>query len=150
MGNIGYFDSAAVEPGGSYEALPPGEYIASIVESMVKDNKKGTGKFLQVTWEILSAQGKGRRVWQYINFLNASAKAQQIGQAELSAICRAAGKPNISDSSQLHNIPMTVKLGVDEYNGEKKNVIKSVQWKKSAVAAGPQEPAADDDDQPPF
>jgi hypothetical protein len=136
MGNIGYFDSNTVEPSTGFDALEPGDYTMAILESEVKDNKKGTGKYIAVTWSVLEGKGKGRKVWQYINFLNASAVAQQIGQAELSAICRAVGKPGIKDTAELHNIPMRVRLGSeDDDRGGKRNVIKQVLWKETAKAA---------------
>lgn len=162
MAQLGYFDSNAVEPSSSRDAIPAGKYRMAITGSEVKDTKSGNGgKLIAFEWTVLEGEFKGRKVWQNVNFKNPSAKAQQIGQGELSAICRACAKPGIRDTAELHHIPIWVKVGIEKnQNGEDRNNVKEVLWKESTkpdlsgvtgatakmVASG--EPVVVDDDIP--
>lgn len=117
------FNAANVAPTASYDALPAGVYVAQITSSEVKTSKSG-GQYLKLEWMILDSQFKGRKVFENINFKNASEKAQAIGQASLSSLCRALGQMQITDSSQLHNKPCKIKLVVEksEQYGVQNNV----------------------------
>lgn len=113
MGNLS-FNSAEVEPNNmNFDPLPAGKYLAHISESEVKETSKG-GEMLKLTIVIDEPGYENRRVWTNLNIVNASEKAQQIALGMLSALCRAVGKVGIvSDSSQLHDKPFIVSLGVE-------------------------------------
>lgn len=157
MSNIGFFDSSAVEPSAPMEALPKGRYVMAITKSEAKPNKKGTGKFIEFVWSVVQeGPYKGRKVWQYVNFQHSNATTQAIGQGELSAIARACGIKGLTDTAQLHNIPVPIMVGVEKYDGKDKNVIEEVLWKEAT--GGRSTPpvtsvgvtAADDSDNIPF
>jgi hypothetical protein len=140
MGSIGFFNANEVEPSSGNEPFPAGDYTMAVVASEVKDTKAGTGKFIKFEWQVVDGEHKGRKVFQNVNFQNPSPKAQQIGLGELSAICRACGKVQIRDTSELHNIPVRVRIDTEtrEYtkdDGSKQvytsNVVKAVLWKET-------------------
>ena len=137
----GTFDATTVEPPGSYDPIPAGEYRAVITDSEWKDTKAG-GRYLNLTWKIDGGEHDGRLVWQMLNLDNANPKAVEIAQRELSAICHATGKINVADSADLHHIPCLIKMSVkrDEQYGDK-NEVKGVKAIGGGTA-GASSPAA--------
>lgn len=137
------FDARNVEPqSNDFEILPAGVYVAHITQSDVKTTKVGTGQYLSLTWEILDGQHKGRKVFENINFQNPSAKAQSIGQASLSSLCRAVNVPVLKDSTALHNKPCRIKVGIEKGDGQygDKNNVKGYEAIAAGFAPAPQAP----------
>ena len=135
------FDATSVPPQTGFEPVPNGTYRAMIVESEVKPTKESGGQYLQLTWQILEGECKGRKIWDRLNIQNASAEAQRIGQSQLSAVCHATGVLKLTSSQQLHNIPCDVKTVVKESKGyEPKNEIKN--YKSVPGASAPAATAA--------
>jgi hypothetical protein len=112
------FDANSVEPAQPRDNLPPGNYTAQVIESTMKDTAKG-GSMLQLTLEIIDGPSKGRRVWDNLNIKNSNPTAQEIALRTLSAICMAIGKQHISDSEEIHFIPITVTVAVEVDNRDK-------------------------------
>jgi hypothetical protein len=108
MANLRGFDANQVEPTGDFDPIPAGKYLAVIIESDMKPNKAGTGSYLQLTFEIIDGQHKGRLLWTRLNLDNPNATAVAIAKAELSAICRAVGVMAPNDSVELHNLPLMI------------------------------------------
>jgi hypothetical protein len=113
MANLGQtFNADQFEPLGSFEPIPAGDYVASIVSSEFKLTKDGTGRYHELKFEVLHGQHKGRNLWARLNLENKSPKAVEIAQRELGTICRAASRMHISDSTELHGVPMTIKVAI--------------------------------------
>lgn len=137
------FDAEQVAPGGSFDPLPNGKYVAAIVESEWQKTKAGTGHMLRLTLEVLEGEYKGRKFWDNLNLDNPNAQAVEIAQRTLSAICHACGVLRVKDSSELHNIPMLVKVKVTqdgEY--EPRNEVKGYAAVAGATIATPAPKAA--------
>lgn len=135
MANLNGFDAGAVDPNFTFDPVPAGKYTAVITASDMKPTKKGTGQYLELTFQIIEGEHKGRNLWARLNLDNPDATAVKIARAELSAICRAVGVLAPQDSVELHNLPLTVKVGVKNRDdtGEPTNVIKG--YEKKGVAA---------------
>jgi ribosomal protein S28E/S33 len=112
------FDATSVEPAQPRDNLPPGNYTAQVIESVMKETAKG-GTMLQLTLEIIDGPSKGRRVWDNLNIKNPNPTAQEIALRTLSAICLAIGKQHISDSEEIHFLPMTITVAVEVDNRDK-------------------------------
>ena len=130
MANLGnYQDPTGGQMAGDRDVIPPGDVIAAIAKSEEKDNKAGTGSYINLEFEVTDGQHKGRRFWVMLNLNNPNAQAVEIANRELNSICHACGKlrSNVQDTSELHGIPMRVRLGVrggrDGY--DRQNVVKS-------------------------
>jgi hypothetical protein len=108
MADLYGFNANDVDPTVEYEPIPAGKYLAMITESEMKPTKSGSGSYLQLTFQVLEGEYKGRFVWARLNLNNPNATAVQIARAELSAICRAVGIMTPSDSAQLHNLPLVI------------------------------------------
>lgn len=84
------FNAAEVEPSQEFQPLPEGKYEAVISDSDVKETRSGSGKYVQIEFEVVSGEHKGRRVWDCYNIENPS--------ADFSAVCHAVGVLTPSDT----------------------------------------------------
>ncbi|WP_031431864.1 DUF669 domain-containing protein [Methylomicrobium agile] len=111
MAQLGFvFDANQVEPDAPLEAVPTGRYPVMMVESEYKQNSKKTGTLVSIKLEIIDGQYKGRRIFGNINMTNPNPEAERIGRSQFSALCRATGQMQVSDTSALHHIPMCVSV----------------------------------------
>jgi len=123
------FNAAEVQPS-SFDAIPAGTYEAVIANSESKPMKSGNGMGFNFEFEIVSGDQKGRKVFAWITFEHrTSPDAQRIGREQLSAICRAVGVTQLTDTTQLHNLPMTITVAIDK-NDPSRNVIKAYKAKR--------------------
>ena len=106
------FDATSVEPTTAHELLPAGKYRAQIVESEMRVTKNGMGQFLWLMLDILEGEHKGRKIFDQLNLVNPNPTTVEIAQRTLSAICHATGKMHVSDSEELHLIPMTIQVKI--------------------------------------
>lgn len=141
MGNLDGFDPSAV-PESEYGVLPAGDYVGCIVSSEVKHTKAGNGRYINFSIEIIDGKFSGRRVFDIVNLWNANPKAVEIAQRTLASICQAAGIVSPTDTSELHNIPIGIKLAVSPDDGwGEKNKIKKYYAVGGTVAEAPAAPA---------
>ena len=136
------FNANDVEPNVGMEAVPAGKYIAVITESQMKPTKSGNGYFLELTFEIIEGEYKGRKVWARLNLDNPNQDAVKIAKGELSALCRAVNVMQPKDSAELHNLPLeiSVKCKKRDDTDDINNEIKGYAPKGSS--SNPAAPAA--------
>lgn len=117
----------------SRDAIPSGTYEAVITDSEMKATKNGLGMGINLTFEIISdGPAKGRKVFVWINYEHPKVEAQRIGREELASLCKAVGVSNLTDTNQLHNLPLMITVGLDKHD-ETRNVIKKYAPKKDAA-----------------
>jgi len=68
--------------------------------------------------EIIEGEYQGRIIFVILNLWNPNPKAVEIANRELATIVAAVNKPGAQNSEELHNIPMTVKVGIQPGQGE--------------------------------
>lgn len=110
---------------GDRGVLPAGDYVAALVQSERREAKAGNGNaYINLEFEVQDGAHQGRRFWSMLNLWNNNAQAVEIAQRALNSICQACGKLRVSDTEELHGIPMTVKLRVkaDGQYGDKNTV----------------------------
>ena len=131
------FDASNVDPAVGFDPVPAGKYVAVITESEKKPTKAGTGEYLQLTFQVIEGEFKGRLLWARLNLDNPSAMAVKIARAELSAICRAVNVMAPKDSLELHNLPLTISVGCKkrEDTGDITNEIKGYEAKQQPALA---------------
>lgn len=123
-----FFDATSVEPAGSFEPLPAGDYEVVIVESTWKPTKAGTGSYLELKLQVVKGDYEKRNLWARLNLKNPNVTAVEIAKRELSAICHAVGVLKPKSKENLHGIPLVAKVVVkDNQNGDPTNEIKG--WK---------------------
>ena len=106
------FDANAIQPDTSFEPIPAGWYNAIIDESEMKPTRDGSGAYLALRFNIIDGQYAGRKVFTRLNLRNQNPVAQDIAQKQLSSICHAVNVLNVQDSSQLHALPMQIRVKV--------------------------------------
>lgn len=143
MADLNGFNAADVDPSVGFEPVPAGKYLAIITDSEMKPTKSGAGSYLQLTFQIIEGPYKGRLLWARLNLDNPNALAVKIARAELSAICRAVGVMSPTDSVELHNLPLVIKVAckkrddVPAGGDEITNEIKGYEKKSAAGAERP-------------
>ena len=138
------FNANEVEPSKAFDPIPAGKYVAVIVDSEMKDTRAGTGRYLQLEFEITDGEYAGRKLWARLNIENQNAEAVRMARADLSAICRAVNVLTPNDSADLHNLPLVIKVHVrkDKNTGEISNEIRGYESKAAYRPEPKQSPAA--------
>lgn len=138
MANLAGFDASQVPEQMEFSALPEGQYVVIATTSEEKVTKAGTGKYLQITFEVLDGPQKGRKLWARLNLWNPNQTAKDIAQRELGAICRAVGVIRPNDSTELHNKPLLVTVTVEKDDRNREgNEIKKYEPVNGAPAPAP-------------
>lgn len=129
---------------GDYTPVPPGEYRVIIKDSERKETRNGMGAYYQLDLEIIEGEHKGRKLIERLNLENQNQQAVDIAQRTLNAICVAVGKMSISDTAELHDIPMIAVVKVDPPKPYMKDGVEmpgspsnSIRTYKPVTAAAP-------------
>jgi len=105
------FDATQVAPDqGQLDPIPAAWYNVAFDESDLAPTKDGTGTILKMSCRVLDGQFVGRKLYTNFNIRNSSAQAQEIAYKQLSALAHAVNVLNVQDSSQLHAIPLKVRV----------------------------------------
>lgn len=137
------FNANEVEPSKAFDPIPAGKYIAVITDSEMKETRAGTGRYLQLEFEITDGEFAGRKLWSRLNIENQNAEAVRLARADLSAICRAVNVLTPNDSADLHNLPLVIKVHCrkDKNTGEITNDIRGYESKANYKPEPKQAPA---------
>jgi len=142
------FDATKVEPDkGRIGAIPKGWYSAIIKKTTVEETEKG-GHYFNFMFEVIEGQYKGATVFHMFQFDNSNQKTVEIAHKQLSQVSHCVKVLQWSQTEQLHNIPLKIRLKVEEppegSNYEAKNEITAFtdynDPKAVNVAAAPSAP----------
>ena len=137
------FNAAEVAPNTGFDPIPAGKYAAVITESEEKPTKAGTGSYLQLTFQVTDGEFANRKLWARLNLNNPNDQAVSIARGELSAICHAINVLDLKDTTQLHDLPMVIRVTAKpDKDGEVRNEIKGYEPLASATAAPQQQAPA--------
>lgn len=140
------FDASTVAPQASYAPIPAGVYLACVTDSDIVVPKSGNGQGLKLTFDILDGQFNGRKVFEYLNIRHSNPDTERIAQSQLSALCHAAGVIKLSDTAQLHNIPVRIRVKIRPASGdfEARNSVSGYEaaGPGGGAVAAPVKPAA--------
>lgn len=113
MGNLN-FDASNVPDAPSFDAMPPGYYVATIVESGMKPSDTA-GEMVRLTFEIDGdehPQFRGRKVWTNLCIYHPKEQPQAIARQQLASICKATKRLQIRDTADLLGGKLRIKLKV--------------------------------------
>jgi hypothetical protein len=139
------FNANDVDPNEPMQPVPAGTYMAMIIDQKDKDgrrvddrqpSKSGNGDLAHFVFEILEGQYKGRKVHERLNLWNNNETARKIAWGDMSAICRAVGVMTPNDTSDLHNIPLEIIVGVTNPNAEGKQYNEINGYQKRGASGG--------------
>jgi hypothetical protein len=144
MVNLTGFDANQVEPSTTFDPIPAGKYLAAIVDSQMKPTKNGQGEYLELVFQILDGEWKGRQLWARLNLANPNPQTVKIARGELSAVCRAVGVMAPKDSIELHNLPLVITVRCKRRN-DTQEIVNEVRGfaKRDAAGGRPQQASAD-------
>jgi hypothetical protein len=135
------FDTHSVEPASDFSPLPPGEYPVIIEKAEVKQTKAGTGSYLQIQLSVIGEKYQNRKLFGRITLANPNETAVDIGRRELAALGQAVGLKAITDSQQLVNARLLVKVKVKKgKNSIEDNEIAAYKPLVNAPAPSPASP----------
>jgi hypothetical protein len=140
MANLNGFNANEVEPTSDFDPIPAGKYVAVITASELKQNKAGTGNYLELTFQIVEGEYKNRLVWARLSIEHTNPTTAKIARGHLSAICKAVGVLVPRDSAELHNLPLVINVKLKKRNdtGELANDVKGFSPRQTAVAPAAQ------------
>ena len=132
------FNANTVDTTDNFDPIPEGTYRVLVASAEEKPTANGNGQGLNVQYEVVEGQYKGRKLFHWINLRNQSKVAEEIGHKELARLCLATNVPQPRSCAEFCGklIQVTVKVG--ERNGEKRNEIKSIVLPQAATAPAPQ------------
>jgi hypothetical protein len=121
----GYYDETA-KPTSGFDPIPAGVYVAEIVESDIEPISKTNdyGNTLKLTWKIAEGEYAGRLIWQRLNMwgqgYNKAEEVKRGANEDFALIRHITGVLNVNDTSELHFIPMQIKVKVKvDPNGQR-------------------------------
>ncbi len=133
------FDASQVEPNRPYGPLPAGEYRVQIVESAYRENDNTGSKYAELVFEVLDGEHTGRKHFERLSLWHDNQTVVDIAQRTLSAICRAVGQMQVSNTQVLEFKPLGMKARVTKRkdNGEWQNQMSYIPEAELGKAAGP-------------
>jgi hypothetical protein len=105
------FDPQRHAAGAAMEPLPDGTYTMTIIDSERRTPRSGDGEYIQLALRVKDGTHKGRVIFHRLHVVTANVTTRRIAEAELASICRAAAINTLTDTAQLHGIPIIVTLG---------------------------------------
>lgn len=132
-----------------FEALPAGNYLATVYEAEVKETKAGTGTYIKVQFKIVDGEHENRRFFTNYNITNPNDEAQRIGRGQLKNMMSCAGVTDfkLEDVQNLIGMTMVVKLAFKTDNYGDGNEVRGYE-PKDTWKDGP--PQVDKKDEIPF
>ncbi len=137
MANLGaMFDANTIAPESGRGPIPTADYRLMIVDSKETVSKNSGNKMIELTFEVIEGNFKGSKVWHYLNLWHPSQQTAQIAQAQLSSICHATGRLQVTDTQQLHNIPMVCRVEHEAADPakNKREGNKIASWRSASAA----------------
>lgn len=132
------FETESVEKReNNYTLLPPGWYTAQVVESDIVPLKRDpNGRALKLTIQILSEGYQGRKVFSQLNVRHSNPQTERIAQQQLRELCESIGISRMTDTSDLHNKPMQIKVKIrKDDSGQYEDQNEVVAFKSAEGAA---------------
>jgi hypothetical protein len=150
MADLNGFDANDYDPSTSFDPIPAGKYVAAITASEMKPTKRKDGSYLELEFEVLEGPYQGRKVWDRLCINHPNELTQKIARSNLSAICRAVGVLQPQDSTDLHNVPLTIRVRCTKRSDsdEMDNEVKGYAAREASQGTPQQAPA--DDGTPPW
>ena len=108
------FNAQQYDPTQGGGSLPVGRHPVIIESSEVKANKANDGGYLQLNLKLIDGPQTGTTGAYRLNLYHSNPQTSEIAHRQLSAICHCVGVFNVQDSSQLHNIPFIIEVGLQK------------------------------------
>lgn len=123
----------------NYELLPAGFYTAQVTESEIVPLASGLGQALKLTFEVLQDGYRNRKVWARLNIQHSgSPEAERIANEQLRELCESVGVVRMSDTVELHNKPVQIRVKIrEDKSGKYEPQNDVIGYKPATAGAGP-------------
>jgi hypothetical protein len=119
MARLNFNRKNAPEGSSSFDLIPDGWYMAEIVNSEMKQTKKGDGSYISLRFKLDgNPKFDGRQLFCNLNIDNPNEKAVEIAQRQLGEIMDCCGIQEVNDSEELHGKPMLIKVRTRKGSGD--------------------------------
>jgi hypothetical protein len=98
-------------------------YQVIVIESAIKPTLAGTGEYIELTLQVVDGEFAGRRVWDRLNVNNPNKTAEDIAKRQLQELCLAASVANLTETEQLHDIPVLAEIDLDRKDQSRNRVM---------------------------
>jgi hypothetical protein len=104
----------STEESDTFVPVPPGEYVAQIIEAEIRQPRSGDGHALRLIWQILEGKHEGRQIFQWLSFQHSSEQTQTIARKTLKSLCDAIGWSDVvKDASVFLHKPCRVRVKIE-------------------------------------
>lgn len=117
------FDATGIDPNKKFDPLPEGIYTVVLDQSQWKDTKKRDARYLHLTFKVIKGEYKGRHLFDRLLLKHPNSQTVEYARRDLSALCHATGKLKVADSTELHDLPVNVKVKCENTGDGVDNVI---------------------------
>ena len=144
MATLAGFNANDIDTTTTYDALPAGTYVAVISGSEMRPNRNGTGEYLKLEFTLVeNGRYDGRKVWANLNLRHPNPTTVEIARKDLASICKAVGVLAPQDSTELHDIPLLVRVATRTLpDGTTQNDVKGYAPRTAPQGASGAAPAA--------
>lgn len=97
------YNPSEVEASAPAESVPAGEYKVQVISSELKETKAGNGSFIEMVYLITQGEHENYKIWDRFNVDNPNQQAVDIGLRQFKQLAEACGKPDCTDTEELHN-----------------------------------------------
>lgn len=108
----------------TFDTIPEGFYEAIVSDSEIKNNSENSsdpnGKYLKLTFTITSKKFGGRLIFKNLCIMHNNKKAVDIANSFLKNLAYCCGIESLSNSEQIHDVPVGIKVKIKK-NGEYEN-----------------------------
>ena len=115
MAQFSFDSTTAPKSERSFELMPAGFYTAQATESEIVPLASGLGQALKLTFEVLQDGYRNRKVWARLNIRHSgSPETERIANEQLRELCESVGVVRMSDTTELHNKPVRIRVKISE------------------------------------
>jgi hypothetical protein len=109
-----------------FEILPEDTYLVTVDSLEKRTTRAGDGKYIAVSFDIVTGPLAGRKVFERYNIENQNPKTVAWAKSSFAKFLIAAGKPMIKTLGEVQGQTLYLKVGITEKKGtnEKQNVIR--------------------------
>ena len=110
-------DPNNVQEDNDFPVIPPADYPMIMTASEMLDEQ---GNY-KLEWTVDGGEYGGRKIWDWLDLGSEDAEKRARAERKLNAICVACNVIGLTDTEQLHGIPVTNKVTVSEPKPYMKN-----------------------------
>ncbi|MCX7934929.1 MAG: DUF669 domain-containing protein, partial [Planctomycetota bacterium] len=103
-----------------------GKYLARIISTERQEIRGGAGDCLLAVFEIAGGKYRGRRVFARYGLWHHDANMREIAHNVFSALCRALGLREVTNSQQLHDIPLYITIQTRQSSQDSKKIYENI------------------------